>query len=349
MLLRKKQYLSLLIISSLITATLFIGCTREKKEPSKSMEVLQKEEGVPVRIETVKTSDFVKQLSFFANLSGIEESTKLSMVADKVVGIKAKVGQNVSQGKVIVTFPSDNPTLQFAQAKAGYENAEKLYKRMQALLKAGETSQQNYDNAETQYIVAKRNFESLKQMIYVEAPISGTIVEMPVKVGDDVRRDANLFTVAKLQTMLAKLWVSESEVNQLKMGMTATIVLNGKEYKGKVTQISLAMDDRTKAFGVEVQFPNPRKELKSGITVNVNIITYTQKNAIVLPRNLIITNGAEKYVFVENNGKAEKRIVETGKETDISVEILSGLTEGDKLITEGETLIKDGGKVNIIQ
>ena len=220
---------------------------------------------------------------------------------------------------------------------------------MAELLKAGETAQANYDNAETQYLVAKRNYESLKQMIYVESPISGTIVELFVKPGDAVFRDAKLFTVARLQTMKAKIWVSENEVNQLRTGMNASIMFGGKEYKGKVSEISLAMDEMKRAFGVEIQFPNPKRELKSGITTDVKIITYTNPNVIVVPRNLIKTESEKKFVFVENNGKAEQRFIQTGNENSIMVEVQNGLNNGDKLITEGMTLLSNGKKIKIIK
>jgi RND family efflux transporter MFP subunit len=328
---------------------LLISCTKDEKKEAKSMEQIRDEKGVPVKVEVIQATRFDKELSFFSRLSGIEESTKHSMVADRIASVRAKVGQSIGQGRVVITFPTNNPQLQLSQAKIGLDNAEKLYKRMSELLKAGETAQANYDNAETQYLVAKRNYESLKQMIYVESPISGTIVEMFVKPGDDVFRDAKLFTVAQLQKMKAKIWVSESEVNLLKLGMTASMEFGGKEYKGKVTEISLAMDDMKRAFGVEIQFPNPKRELKSGVTTDVKIITYTNPNVIVVPRNLIKNEADKKYVFVENGGKAEQRFIQTGNESSISVEILSGLNAGERLITEGMSLLSNGKKIKVIQ
>lgn len=350
MLSRKKSVISLLLIIVCI-ASLFLlfGCSNEQKKEAKSMEQIREENGVPVKVEELQPSKFDKELSFFSRLSGIEESTKYSLVADRIASVRAKVGQSVGEGKIVMTFPADNPQLQLSQAKTGLENAEKLYKRMAELLKAGETAQANYDNAETQYLVAKRNYESLKQMIYVESPISGTIVELFVKPGDAVFRDAKLFTVARLQTMKAKIWVSENEVNQLRTGMNASIMFGGKEYKGKVSEISLAMDEMKRAFGVEIQFPNPKRELKSGITTDVKIITYTNPNVIVVPRNLIKTESEKKFVFVENNGKAEQRFIQTGNENSIMVEVQNGLNNGDKLITEGMTLLSNGKKIKIIK
>lgn len=350
MLSRKKRFLSLLLI--IVTATamfLLWGCAKEAKKEAKSMEKIRDEQGVPVKIEVLQQSRFDKELSFFSRLSGIEESTKYSMVADRITSVRAKIGQSVGEGKIVMTFPADNPQLQLTQAKTGLENAEKLYKRMSELLKAGETAQANYDNAETQYLVAKRNYESLKQMIYVEAPISGTIVELFVKPGDDVFRDAKLFTVAKLQTMKAKIWVSESEVNQLKVGLKATMEFGGKEYEGKVSEISLAMDEMKRAFGIEVQFPNPKRELKSGVTTDVKIITYSNPSVIVVPRNLIKSENDKKYVFVENGGKAEQRFIETGNESNILVEVLNGLKAGERLISEGISLLASGKKIKVIQ
>jgi multidrug efflux pump subunit AcrA (membrane-fusion protein) len=76
---------------------------------------------------------------------------------------------------------------------------------MSALLKSGDIAQANFDGAETQYLVAKQNFESLKQLVEIEAPFSGVITNIPIKVGDKVKSGDNLLTIAKTATMIAKI------------------------------------------------------------------------------------------------------------------------------------------------
>jgi membrane fusion protein, multidrug efflux system len=335
----------MLIFSLFVISLALISCQKEEKEPSKSMEQIREEEGIPIRVETVATKTFEKTLSFFSKLSGIQESQKTSMVADKVQSVLAKVGQQVKEGQVIIEFPTDNPALQYDQAKAALDNSETLYKRMKNLLAAGETSQQNYDNAETQYLVNKRNFESINQMLFVRAPISGKIIEMNVKAGDNMDHGNPLFTVGTISRMKARLNVSDQEVIQLKLGMTAVINFNTRQFTGKITEIPLAMNEMTRSFPVEVQFDNRGEELKSGILAEVKINTYVKENSIVLPRSVILTHGDKKYVYIESNGIAVERQITTGEESGIEVEVLNGLKVGDRLITEGIAMLENGKKV----
>ncbi len=331
-----------------LVALLALSSCQKKIEPGKSIEQIRAEQGVPIRIVTIGEKEFNKNLTFFAKLSGIKETMQQAMIGDKVVKINAKVGSTVREGQVIVEFPKDNPQIQYEQARLGYENAKKLYERMSQLLKAGETSQQNFDNAETQYLVAKKNWESIYQLINIESPISGQIVQMLVKEGDKVKSGDNIFTVAQLSKMMAKVWVSSAEVEYIKTGMSATMKINGDEFTGRVAVVDLAMDEMRRAFGVEIHFDNGHRKIQSGVTTDIKINAYNNSKAIMVPRKVIVRDGDETFIFVEKDGKAEKRAVELGLESGIDVEIKNGLNPGDRLITEGIALLRNGTKIKIV-
>ena len=331
-----------------LVALLALSSCQKKIEPGKSIEQIRAEQGVPIRIVTIGEKEFNKNLTFFAKLSGIKETMQQATIGDKVVKINAKVGSAVREGQVIVEFPKDNPQIQYEQARLGYENAKKLYERMSQLLKAGETSQQNFDNAETQYLVAKKNWESIYQLINIESPISGQIVQMLVKEGDKVKSGDNIFTVAQLSKMMAKVWVSSAEVEYIKTGMSATMKINGDEFTGRVAVVDLAMDEMRRAFGVEIHFDNGHRKIQSGVTTDIKINAYNNSKAIMVPRKVIVRDGDETFIFVEKDGKAEKRAVELGLESGIDVEIKNGLNPGDRLITEGIALLRNGTKIKIV-
>ncbi|HOK13998.1 MAG TPA: efflux RND transporter periplasmic adaptor subunit, partial [Candidatus Kapabacteria bacterium] len=283
-----------------------------------------------------------------AKVTGIKETMQQAAIEDKIVKINAKVGSRVSEGQVIVEFPKDNPRIQYDQAKVGYENAKKLYERMKQLLAAGETSQQNFDNAEAQFLVAKRNWESINKLINIESPISGTITQMLVKEGDKVKAGDNLFTVAQLNKVKAKVWASLIEVQYIKPGMDATMKINGDVYTGKVSVVDLSIDPKHNAYGVEIVFDNYHGKIRSGVTADIRINAYKRNNAIVVPRRYIVFDGDEKFVFVEKDGKAYKQTVKTGIESSIDIEITEGLNPGDRLITDGIFLLRNGSKVKIV-
>jgi len=340
-----------LLVSFLLIATVSLlinGCGKDE-QTSKSMSQIQEEEGTPVKVTEIKLQPFTKYLSYFSKLSGVKEATRGAIVGGKIEKINFKVGNFVKENQVVVQFPTDQVGAQYEQAKSAFENAQKTYERMKALLEAGETAQANYDAAETQYLVAKSNFEASKDMIFIDAPFDGYLVDMKVNEGDNVKKDSYLFTIAQLYRMKAKIWVTDNEIGLIKKGMNAEITYNNKTYKGKVTDVSLGIDPMTQAFYAEIEFPNTKMELKNGLTVEVKILVYENENAVVIQRNLVQTDEKGSYVFVEKNGKASKRYISNGMETGIDYEIKSGLNVGDKLITQGNSQLNDGVKVNVIQ
>ena len=328
---------------------LFIGCGSKSNENAKSMEQIQSEEGIPVKVETVSYKPFQKYLSFFSKLTGIKEATKGAMTGGKIEKINASVGDYVKEKQVIVEFDPDNPALQYEQAKTSYENAKKNYDRIKSLLEAGETSQASYDGAETQYLVSKRNYEALKQMLFVESPFDGRVVDIKVNAGDNVNKDAHLFTVAQTNVMRAKIWVSEKEIGLMKKGMKTVAVFNGREYPGRITDVSLGVDPVRQSFYVESEFNNSQNELMNGTTAEVKVLVYENPKAIIIPRNLLRSDEKGFYLFTENNGKAVKVYAENGRESGIYYELSKGLKPGDRLIVKGAEQLENGTTVKVIQ
>ena len=262
-------YITLIIIGLFV-----IGCGSKNSEEAKSMEQIQGEEGIPVKVETVAYKPFQKYLSFYSKLTGIKEATKGAMTGGKIEKINARVGDYVKEKQVIVEFDTSNPALQYEQAHTSYENAKKNFERIKSLLDAGETSQANYDGAETQYLVSKRNYESLRQVLYVESPLNGRIVDLKVNAGDNVKNDAYMFTVAQTNVMRSKIWVSEKEIGMVNKGMKTIAVYNGKEYPGRISDVSLGIDPARQSFYVEAEFNNPGNELMNGVTVEIKVLVY---------------------------------------------------------------------------
>ena len=326
----------------------FIGCGGDE-EPAKSMAQIQQEDGIPVQVETMEYMPFEKYQNYFGKLAGIKEATKGAPFGGRIAKINYKVGDYVEANQVVVEFPVDEPGSMYETAKVTYENSKRMYERTKVLLEAGETSQVNFDNVEAQYLVNKRNYENAKQLTFIEAPFSGTIIDIKVNVGDNVNKDAPLFTVAQLYKMRVRIWITEKEINQIKKGLTAEIVFGGKTYTGTVVDKSLALDPAKQAFYAEVEFDNSKREIKSGVTVEVKVLIYKNPKAIIIPRNIVMSDDGGQYVFVDKDGVAEKRYITNGQESGVEYEISSGLQVGDKLVVHGGSQLTNNAKLKVIQ
>jgi len=338
-----------IVITLIITLILsLIGCGK-KQETAKNMEQLQKENGIPVRITEVKTRPFVQVLTYNAPLSGIEESTAKSMVSDVILSVNAKVGDYVKKDQVIITFPQDTPSAQYNQANSAFLNAKQTYERMTRLFVQGAISQQDMDNVTTGYNVAKANLNASSQMINVKAPISGYITAMKVNQADHVAPADQLFTISNISKYKSVIWVPDSEVQLIKKGMKAIAVWGEQTLTGRVSTISLAMDQDKKAFKTEIVFDTQPKQIISGVTLEIKLDVVNIPNAIVIDRKSIVEAGSAKYVWLEKDKKAVKTEIVTKHDNGIEYEVSSGLKAGDKVITEGISLLTDNALVQIIQ
>lgn len=345
--LQMKNLKSLVILPILFFA-LLNGCGGDE-EQAKSMDQIQQEEGVPVQVKTVEYKPFEKYMNYFAKLAGVKEATKGAAFGGKIEKINYSVGDYVEEGQVVVEFPYDDPGSLYETAAATYENSKRTYERSKVLLDAGEIAQANFDGVEAQYLVHKRNYELARKLIFIEAPFSGTLVDVKVNVGDNVNKDAPLFTIAQLHKMRAKIWVTEKEIGEIKQGMEAEMEFGGKVFKGKIAEVSMAVDPYKQAIFAEVEFDNSKKELKSGATVEIKVLIYKNPKAITIPRNIVMSDENGQYVFVEKDSKAEKRYISNGQDSGILYEISNGLQVGDKLVTHGASQLTDGAKVKVIQ
>jgi len=337
----------ILLFATTIALLTVMGCGMKKKE-SKSMEQIQKEEGIPVRTMQIQPSVFIKSNTYNAVLSGIEESKVTSMVGDVVYQINAQVGDFVKKDQVIVTFPQDTPAAHYVQAHSSYQNSKSLFERMQRLFAKGAISQQDMDNAETAFKVTQANFNAAKDIVFIKAPINGYLTSLNVSAGQLISAGTTLFTVSNTSKYKAEIWIPENEIYELKKGLRAEAVWNDEILSGKITSLSMAMDNDKKAFRGEVIFNSRTKFIACGVTVQISIETVKIPNAIVIDRQYISDNGKTKFVWLVENNKAIKKEIKTRHDNGIDYEVISGLSAGDNIISEGFHLVDENNLVKVI-
>jgi RND family efflux transporter MFP subunit len=313
------------------------------------MEQIYKVEGVPVKVMKVEKGSFTKDHTYNAYLSGIKESSASAMVGGRIEKVLVKVGDFVKKDQVIITFPTDNPSTQYFQAKVAYENSEKMYERYQKLFDVGGISAQDLDNIKTQYEVNKANWTTIKKMVKVLAPISGYVTKVAVKESDNVKKEALLVTIADLRKLKASIQVAENEINDIAIGTEAYAEWQGNKIEGKVTQVDMAMNPMTQSFNADVVFDNSNNIIKAGVTADITITGSTSDETISIERKNLIKKGDDYYAFVLNSDKAVMKKVKIGKSSGIYTEVIEGLNEGDLLIVEGQMFLENNAIVKIIK
>lgn len=341
----KKKYILIIILS---IALLLTGCGR-KSSQFKTLQQIQKEQGIPVRVKTVELDTFVQELSYNASLGGREESYGQALVSEVVNSVNAKIGDRVSAGQIIVTFPRNTPSAQYEQALTAYNAAKTAYERMRNLYANGAISRQELDNVETQYKVAQANLDASDKMINVRAPISGIITNIAVSPGERSYPGQNLFTVSSTNGYKAKLMVADRDAMKVKIGTPATATWENITLNGKVSKISLALDPYQKAIPVEVTFPINGQRISFGSTAQIKLQILTKPNCIVVNREYVVNENDKQFVWINQNNHAVKREITTGLDNQLQFEVVSGLEPGEQLITEGLNLLTENALIRVIE
>nr|MBN2277385.1 efflux RND transporter periplasmic adaptor subunit [candidate division Zixibacteria bacterium] len=334
-------------IGLVLAAGLLVGCGREVE--SKSMEQIYAEEGIPVCVEPVVPTGFSSELEYNAVLTGIKESSAYAAIADKIDRINYKVGDYIEKDAVVLTFPTDNPSAKYFQAKVAFENAETTFARMRSYFETGGLSKQDFDNAQAAYEVAAANWDAVRQSVLVKAPIGGILTRMNVVESDNVHKDDELFAISQIDHLKARIWVSDKHICSFKLGQEATARWNGATLKGRVVQVDMSMNQNRQAFGVVIEFDNPEKAIRCGVTAGIMVSIYHDSQAVVVERKNIVTQDNVNYVFVAEDNTAHKRKVTLGGSGGLEVEIIDGLMMGEMLITEGQIHLEEGKKIRIIE
>ena len=336
-----------ILILSIILIVLLAACQRGPKQTPANMEELHKTQGIPVRVKLVEPEPFIQELDYNVTVSGLRETPVSARISDTIHSINARIGQMVSKDQVIISFPQNNPQASFYQAKAAYDLAEQTWTRMQGLFASGGISQQDLDGAETQFKVAQANWDAVQQSVHVRAPIAGMITDINVRANQRVNPGDYLFTVSQLNRLFGKVWISEREINSVPKNADVIFTWNDIEKKARVTNLALSLNRDHNAFAADIEIDNSDYAIRSGVTGKAVIVIYRNENAIVVPRNVVMSEENENFVYVAVNNVAQKRTVKIGRESELNYEIVEGLNFDDILIIQGLQLVTDGAGISI--
>lgn len=336
------------IFISVMTFVFAVACTGcKEKETPMSMEKIYAEEGRPVETRRIEKTDFSVFYKFPADYKSRSQSTAYAKLPDVVRKVNVKVGDKVRRDDIIVSLSDDNANYQ--QAKLQVENAETSFRRMESLYKQSGVSKQDYDNARTQLNVAKESLRSIEEMIHIKAPISGTVTQINVQVSSNVGPQTPLFTISNTNGYEASFYVLPNEIQDIKEGARAFIETREETLPGRIEEVSMTMDGMLRAFPVKAYFDKTSKFLVSGMHVDVTVEAYSNPDAVVLSQAEMTRSGDEWSAYVVKDGTAVKRSLKIGRQSGLDYEILSGIEEGDILISNGAQNVVNGEKVRIIE
>ncbi len=335
----------ILLAFSLFLLVALAACS-SKKEESKTARP------IPVEVTKVVRSSIEREIELVGTLQPWKEANLGAQTTGRVEKIFVEEGSFVKEGDLL--FQMDDT--QLIQAKLQYQLAKDNYERMKPLYENGSISQSQFDQVKANYESAEKSYNLLLTNTQFRAPFSGVVTAKKLNDGEvfllaPTGGAPTILTIMQLNPLKLMLGISESDFNSVKVGQTVIIktdIYPEKEFKGVINRTNPAINPTTRTFQAEVKISNEENLLRPGMFVRASV-QIGSKEGIIINRSAALKQlGSDAYYgFIVQNNKAKRVELKLGKEFNSVVEIVSGLSEGDYLVTKGQGLLKDGSAVEI--
>jgi RND family efflux transporter MFP subunit len=264
----------------------------------------------------------------------------------EIESILADVGDRVAAGQVLATMRRTTTGADASEAALARLTAEQNFERVTRLHAAGAASQAELENA-------KLALERARERVSIVAPAGGIVLQRDAEPGQNVAAGQRVLSIGESRTgIIVEASMTASEVSQLRVGDVASVNIRERAaLAGRVARIA-PKGTQSGLFTVEVQVDQPAG-LRSGEVAEVVIAGRADAQEIaavhVVPAISLIDARADQGVVfvVDAEGKARRRAIETGGVSDRGVTILKGLSDGDRVITRGASMVRDGDAVSV--
>jgi membrane fusion protein (multidrug efflux system) len=309
---------------------------------------------IPVEVALVNRESISSNFQGTAALEAEAVAQVVAKTSGVVLRILVEEGDQVTRGALLAQLENDRQRLSLAQASANLRKVQNDLKRQtelfnRKLIGSGVFEQLKFD-LETQ----KASYDiAVLELSYTEirAPISGTLSQRLVKLGNQINLGQTLFRIDDFDPLEARVAVPERDMQAIKAGQPVQMLVDAmpdKVFVGTVGRVSPVVDPKTGTFDVIAQFNDASQTLRSGMFGRVNIVTATHDNTLVVPRVALLTEDGAAAVYVVAGGRVARKSVRVGFTGDGRSEILEGLTAGDQVITLGQNAVREGSLVAVV-
>jgi RND family efflux transporter MFP subunit len=284
---------------------------------------------------------------------------------------------NEAQTRVRLGLASGKPfdpreTAEARIARLNLERAESEWKRYDGLIGPGAVSQSDLDLKRTEYLNAKESYESTlnqQRQLYegyraqqarvalarravantvIRAPYDGLIAERAVSLGSLVQPGTRVATLIRVHPLRIELTIPEVAVSEVRQGQTVTFTTQAnadEQFTGTIAYVGPAVRTESRALVVEAVVPNPKGRLHPGVFATARIELPGTRAVLVIPVAAVKTDESGSRVFVVRDGRAEARVVLPGRAVGDTVEVVSGVKAGERVVIAGADRLADGARV----
>ncbi|MBR1803766.1 MAG: efflux RND transporter periplasmic adaptor subunit [Muribaculaceae bacterium] len=346
---KARGFLTMALAAALLTA-----CSGKKDAKD-----MQQEELPQVKLQTVYDEDVTQTSEYTATVEAFKTNNISSNNGARIKRLLVDVGSHVRAGQSVVILDDVNVSQQrmgIDQQRIALANLKRDLDRAKELVKIGGGTQQTVDQLQAQYDAqlraidsSNRTLRTMQENTVLTAPVSGVVTQKNYDAGD--LPAGPILVIEQQQPLKVVVSVNESDYPKVKVGMPVDVRLDtyGEEvFPGRVHIIHPTIDPGSRTFQVEITISNSSNRVHTGMFARVTFNFGTSHNIVVPDRAIQKQTGSGvRYVYVYNNGTVEFREVQLGQRLENRYEVLSGLTSGTQVVTEGQSRLTNGAKVQV--
>lgn len=331
--------------------TTAVADAKDGKDKDKDDE--KKKEAPPVPVE-VAAAGIRGISSYYVTTATLEPEKKvdiLAKIAGEVATVLVEEGERVKADDILCRLDDEEQKVALEEARINRDMRKREKERFESMHAQDLISDKEYGDMKYQYDVAQNQYESaLLRYRYtqIRAPFDGIVTERVVDPGENVAIGARLYVVADTEPLLLEMYLPETELKAIATGQVVHInpdVDPDSNFQGRIVRIAPEVDQRTGTVKVTAETHGGGIP---GSFVRVRIVTDTRPATLTVPRRSVVSDAGERYVFVAEADTVRQVTVGVGYEDESYAEILSGIAEGDTVVTAGVGGIRTGTKVKVL-
>lgn len=345
-----KKMKKIIYLTSLIA--LIYGCNNNETQV-----ISQNEQRIPVNVIKVTIGKTNSGLSYSGTIEPFQSVPLTFQSNGTVEKVLADAGDAVKKGQLLATL--DNTDIQniYNISLAKYQQAKDAYDRLKSVHEQGSLPDIKWIEMETNLSQAKSSLDISRNNLNkcnLYAPQKGIIGKRNIEPGMSALTVTSApFELVNIESVYVKISVPENEIGKIKKGMKALFrvsALGNHEFEGYITKISPIADAISRTYEAKILVNNKDEAIKPGMVCDVTVNQQIEKEVLLIPFQCVSKDAQGKpFVFTVDtiNKKAKKQTIEKGNYYGNSLEVLSGLVQGQIIVSEGKEKLADNSLISL--
>lgn len=314
--------------------------------------------GTPVTAQPVFIDTVTEKITAIGTFQPEEIVVIRSEIAGRITQLHFAEGDFVKKGQSLIELDTAEYQALLAESTAAVTLNQLNFDRLRELFNKKLVSRKDFDEirAKLDESRARQTLDKVRlEKAKIIAPFSGTIGLHTITKGAYIQAGEDLVTLVDRSILKLDFRIPERYLSQVKIGQSVNAQVDAypkQTFTGKIYVSDLAVDEETRTLKLRARIPNAKNRLYPGMFAQVYLILGSRTNAVLVPEQAIVPQGADSFVFKVETDKNTSKVVQTkvslGQRRTGEVEIVEGLTKGDVVVTDGQMKLYEGAEVLVI-